>query len=227
MSWFARIDRFASAHLVRSQDGNFGCGISSICMVNFKMKKSRLAAGLAASAAVSAVPIVGSFVGSTLAGASIDDAVRSEEEVRQVYRRVSGHDVDLNASGAAWNQYIPVLAALGLGNWVAENTGATGFVQSVVNATAGGAPVIVVVNYAGGAEHAMVIDETHAWNNGHYLCICDPWDGELRLLWGAAGAAAPSYDASIQPISVTFWGDRRSSARSTPGTFNPWIVKRA
>jgi hypothetical protein len=226
MSWFARIDRFASAHLVRSQDGDFGCGISSIAMVNFKMKKSRLAAGLAASAAVSAVPIVGSFVGSTLANAAINDAVMSEEEVRQVYRRVSGHDVDLNASGAAWNQYTAVLAALGLGNWTGHNTGATGFVQDVVDATRNGAPVIVVVGYPGGAEHAMVIDETHAWNGGHYLCICDPWDGELRLLWGATDAAAPTYDASVQPISFTLWGNRRSSARAAPGTFNPWIVKR-
>jgi hypothetical protein len=227
MSWFARIDRFASAHMVRSQDANFGCGISSICMVNFKMKKGLLAAGLAAGAAVSTVPVVGSYVGATLASAALNDAVRSEEEVRLIYQQVSGHNVDLNASGAAWNQYVAVLAALGLGTWVGVDTGTTGFVQGVVDATADGAPVIVVVGYAGGAEHAMVIDETHSWSGGHYLCVCDPWDGELRLVWGAAGAAAPVYDASVQPISFTLWGDRRSSERAQPGTFNRWIVKRA
>lgn len=226
MSWFARIDRFASAHLVRSQDANYGCGMSSIAMVNFKVKKGLLAAGLAASSAVSVVPVVGSFVGQTLASAAINSAVVSEEQVRQSYRRVSGHDVDLSASGAAWSAYPAILADLGLGTWVGVDTGTTGFVQGVVDATRDGAPVIVVVNYAGGAEHAMVIDETHAWNNGHYLCVCDPWDGELRLVWGQAGAAAPAYDASVSPISVTFWGSRRSSAGSAVGTFNPWIVKR-
>jgi len=153
--------------------------------------------------------------------------VQTEEEVRQTYVRVSGLSVDLNAQGARWDQYPAVLAALGLGTWVGFNTGATGFVQGVADATADGSPVIVVVGYAGGGEHAMVIDETHSWRGGKYLCVCDPWDGELRLIWGQPGQAAPQYDASQQPISITFWGDRRSSASSAIGTFNPWIVKRA
>jgi hypothetical protein len=224
MGWFARIDRFASAHMVRSQDANYGCGLSSIAMVNFKVKKSLIASGLAAGASYPS--IMGGFVGATLAGAALNDAVRSEEEVRQVYQTVSGQNVDLNVQGAAWNQYTAVLSALRLGTWVAVDTSGTGFVQAVVDATGDGAPVIVVVNYPGGAEHAMVVDETHAWNGGHYLCVCDPWDGELRLLWGQAGQAAPQYDASQQPISLTFWGDRRSSANSALGTFNSWIVRR-
>ena len=111
--------------------------------------------------------------------------------------------IDLNAQGAAWNQYIAVLSALRLGTWVAVDTGGAGFVQAVVDATKD-APVIVVVNYPGGGEHAMVIDETHAWNGGVYLCVCDPWDGELRLLSAQAGQAPPLYDASQQPVSLTF-----------------------
>ncbi|MFL5341802.1 MAG: hypothetical protein ACJ8F7_16780 [Gemmataceae bacterium] len=99
--------------------------------------------------------------------------------------------------------------------------------QAVADATDDGAPVIVVVDYAGGAQHAMVIDETHSWNGGQYLCVCDPWDGELRLIWGRPGQAAPPYDACVQPMSITFWGERRSSANAAAGTFNPWIVKRA
>lgn len=119
-----------------------------------------------------------------------------------------------------------MLAALGLGNWVGVNTQGTGFVQAVADATSDGAPVIVVVGYPGGGEHAMVIDETHSWNGGQYLCVCDPWDGELRLLWGQSGQAPPQYDANQQPISITFGGDRRSSRGSAIGTFNPWIVRR-
>lgn len=225
MGWFARLDRFGSGHMVRSQDAQYGCGISSLAMVNFKMKKWLLAAGLGQAAAASVTPVVGSFVGAMLAAGAINDAIRSEAEVRDIYTQVSGDNVDLSAGGAAWNQYPAVLAALGLGAWAGVDTTGTGFVQGVVDAVAGGAPAIVVVNYPGGAEHAMVVDETHAWSGGHYLCVCDPWDGELRLIWGAP-ADSPAYDASQQPISLTFWGDRRSSVGTSPGAFNPWIVKR-
>jgi len=46
-SWFMRIDRYASVHAVRSQDtvtkggadSSNSCGIASILMTNFKMKK--------------------------------------------------------------------------------------------------------------------------------------------------------------------------------------------
>jgi hypothetical protein len=52
MGWFARLDRFGSGHMVRSPDASYGCGISSVAMVNFKMKKGLLAAGMAAGTAV-------------------------------------------------------------------------------------------------------------------------------------------------------------------------------
>ncbi len=227
MGWFARIDRFGSGHMVRSQDAQYGCGISSIAMVNFKMKKGLLAAGMAAGAALTVVPVIGSYLGITLSKQALDDAVKSEEEVRQAYVKASGLNVDLNTQGARWDQYPAVLTALGLGTWVGVDTSATGFVQGVADATKDGAPVIVVVGYPGGGEHAMVIDETHSWSGGQYLCVCDPWDGELRLVWGQPGQTAPQYDATQQPVSVTFWGDRRSSTSAALGAFNPWIVKRA
>jgi len=63
MSWFARFDRFGSGHMVRSQDATYGCGICSIAMVNFKMKKGLIAAGAAAGAALgSVVPVLGSYL---------------------------------------------------------------------------------------------------------------------------------------------------------------------
>jgi len=226
MGWFARFDRFGSAHMVRSQDATYGCGICSIAMVNFKMKKGLIASGLVAGSELSVAPVLGSYVGYTLTSAAIDDAVKSEEEVRQAYKQASGDDVDLSARGAGWAQYPAVLAALGLGTWVGADTGGTGFVAAVTDATKGGAPVIVVVDYLGGGEHAMVIDETHSWSGGQYLCVCDPWDGELRLLWGKPSQAQPAYDAKQKPVSITFWGDRRSSSQASAGTFNPWIVKR-
>jgi hypothetical protein len=102
--------------MVRSQDAQYGCGISSIAMVNFKMKKGLLAAGMAAGAALSVVPVIGSFLGITLSKQALDDAVKSEEEVRQAYVQASGLNVDLATQGARWDQYPAVLAGAGTGD---------------------------------------------------------------------------------------------------------------
>ena len=76
MSWFSRISRFASVHMVRSQDKSNGCAMSSIAMVNFKMKKGLMFSGMAAGASLSVSPIPGaSYLGQTLARAAIDYAI--------------------------------------------------------------------------------------------------------------------------------------------------------
>jgi hypothetical protein len=126
MGWFARLDRFGSGHIVRSQGANYGCGTNSIAMVNFKMKKGLLAAGMATGTAVSVVPVVGGYLGATVTKQALDDAVKTEEEVRQAYVAVSGQNVDLNAQGARWDQYPAVLAVLGLGTWIGVDTEASG-----------------------------------------------------------------------------------------------------
>ena len=40
MSWFVRISRFASVHMVRSQAKNMSCAMASIVMVNFKIRRA-------------------------------------------------------------------------------------------------------------------------------------------------------------------------------------------
>src|SRR5262245_17194691 len=89
--WFVRITRFASVHLVRSQDAENSCGMSSCIMVNFKMKKGLMAAGISAGASISSAPIPGaSYVGYSLAKAAVADAVRSESQVRSIYQSIAG-----------------------------------------------------------------------------------------------------------------------------------------
>ncbi len=227
MSWFLRLDRFASPHMVRSQDRHSSCGVASLLMVNFKMKKHILAAGMAAGAQVSQLPVVGSLIGLSIARSAMDDAVRSEQEVYDMHQRHYGHVRDFNTTGAQWDLYPAILSDLGLGHWETANVGADGLAQAAVDATADGVPLIAVVQWNGSTEsHAVVIDETHAQDNAHYLCVCDPWDGELRLVLAQRGTTV-NYDADHEPFSFTLFGERHEyTGGNNNGYFDGRIVRR-
>ena len=54
----------------------------------------------------------------------------------------------------------------------------------------------------------MVIDETHSFFGKQYLCVCDPWDGELRVIAGNPGSTV-NYDGNYDPLSTgTFFGGK-------------------
>ncbi len=218
MSWFSRISRFASVHMVRSQDKEYGCAMCSIVMVNFKMKKGLMFAGMAAGASLSASPIPGaSYVGSALTQAALDYAIASEKEVAKLYEGVKGSAHDFDTTGANPTLYAQVLPKLGLGQWEYVDVGESGFAQAVIDATDKGAPVIGRVRWSDGSGHAVVIDETHSFFGRRYLCVCDPWDGELRIVRCTPGSLV-SYDGNYQPISTgTFFG---GSAREYDPTGN-------
>ena len=230
MAWFSRITRFASVHMVRSQDKDMACAMCSIVMVNFKMKKGLMFAGMAAGANVAAMPIPGSsFVGQTLARSAIDLAVASESEVIKLYEGVKGAAHDFDNEGADPTVYAQVLPKLGLGQWEYVDVGEAGFAQAVIDATKNGTPVIGRVRWNGGGGHAVVIDETHSFFGKNYLCVCDPWDGELRLVSCAPGGSVP-YDADYQPISTgTFFGGKANKYNPTnnnQGKFFGGLIRR-
>lgn len=222
--WFVRIDRYASVHLVRSQDQGNSCAMASLCMVNFKMKKYLMAAGLSAGAAVQSIPIPGAnWIGYQLGRAALRDAVRSEASVRALYVANKGAEHDFETTPAQRNFYPLILRDLGLGTWETVNVGPNGVVQAAIDACAGGKCCMLSVSWAGGGGHAIVCDEVHTLF-GPTLCLCDPWDGELRLVSGTVGNAV-TYDAAYQPLSFTLFGERRSYAGGT-GTLNGWITRR-
>ena len=209
MSWFARFSRFGSAHMVRSQDKDMACAMCSIVMVNFKMKKGLMFAGMAVGGSISVAPIPGaSYVGATLAERSISLAIKSEKEVIKLYEGVKGAAHDFDTTGADPNLYAQVLPKLGLGDWEYVDVGEAGFAQAVIDATKNGTPVIGRVRWNGGGGHAVVIDETHSFFGKQYLCVCDPWDGELRVIAGNPGSTV-NYDGNYDPLSTgTFFGGK-------------------
>jgi hypothetical protein len=193
-------------------------------MVNFKMKKYLLAAGLSAGAAVQAVPIPGAnWLGYQLGRAALADAIRSEASVRALYEKHKGSAHDFDTTGAQRHYYPLILRDLGLGDWETVNVGENGVAQAAIDACSDGKCCMLSVTWSGGGGHAIVCDEVHT-AFGTTLCLCDPWDGELRLVPATPGSPV-TYNVTYRPVSVTFGGVRRSYTGGT-GKLNGWITRR-
>lgn len=227
MSWFVRLSRFASVHMVRSQDKEMSCGMASIVMINFKIKKGLMFAGMAAGAQIQTSGIPGgSFVGQTLSKAAYGYAVKSEQEVYDIYNKHEGGTHDFDTTGATPSLYPKVLADLGLGQWERANVGEAGLVQAAIDATADGTPCMLGVTFDNGAGHAVVCDETHSFFGTTYLCICDPYNGELYVVSCTPGQSV-RYDASDKPISTgTMFGGNARDYGTAKGKFNGGITRK-
>ncbi len=230
MAWFARIDRYGSAHLVRSQDtvlkngqdNSNSCGIASMLMVNFKVKKHLMAIGAVGSfAPVSTVP--GAFTGFQLTKSAINEAVKSEPEVYKVYTSVTGSIYD-GSTYSDGMQFPAVLRRLNLGDWECVNVGQTGMFDAIKNATDDGTPVIVHCAWNSGGAHFMVVDETHTMI-GSSICVCDPWDGELRLV-DARPNSVINYDPNAFVFSIAFGGNRHKYDSACPGKLSGWLIRK-
>lgn len=186
LSWYPRFTRFMTAHLVRKQEQVNSCGIACILMINFKMKKGLMFAGMAAGAQVSVVPVIGGYLGSTLAKASLDYAVKTEPEVYKIYGDVVGTVYD----GTAYTnglKHPEVLRRLGLGNWECVNVGEGGMAEAVTAAVSNGAPCIVHVVWDGGGAHFVCVDETADSGGKTYAMMNDPGDADVHPTAMAAG----------------------------------------
>ena len=230
-SWFMRIDRYGSVHAVRSQDtitsggadSSNSCGIASILMINFKMKKHLMVAGLSAGAAISSSGVPGgTYIGGQLSKLAIEQAVKEEPEIYKIYSNVTGSIYDGSSYSNA--TFFPeVLRRIGLSGWecifVSE-----GDVYNTVKASCdAGNPVIARVGWNNGGGHFTVIDEVHTLFGGK-VCVCDPWDGELRLVDASAGSPI-NYDPNGFVWSFSLGGNRHSYSGGK-GKFSGCIVRK-
>jgi hypothetical protein len=216
--------------MVRSQDKEYSCAMASVVMINFKIKKGYMFAGLAAGAGYSVSPLpLGSFVGGTLARSAIDYAIKSEQEVYKLYEKAKGKAHDFDTEGADPNLVPQMLADLGLGRWEYVDVGSSGLAQAVIDATKDGSPVYVRCRWNGGGGHALVVDETHSFLGSNYMCVCDPYDGELRIVSCTPGSTV-NYDGNYSPISSGnfFGGNARQydKGANNSGTLFGGIVRR-
>ena len=232
-SWFARFDRFGSVHAVRSQDtitdstgadSSNSCGIASILMVNFKQKKHLMVAGVSAGASIasSGAPL-GTFIGGQLAKAAINNAVKEEPEIYKIYSDVTGSAYDGSTYSIA-GKFPEVLRRLGLGTWERVFVPEADVYTTIKASVDKGAPVIARIAWNSGGAHFVVVDEVHTTATGGKLCVCDPWDGELRLIDGAAGAVT-NYDPTGFVWSFSLGGNRHAYTGGA-GKFSPCIVRK-
>lgn len=219
MSWFVRLSRFLSVHMVYSQHAQNSCGIASMMMVNFKQKKGAMLAGLSAAGTVSTLPIIGSAIASPLASLAIDYAVASEPGVYAAYTKVTGSPYDGSQYSDADN-FPQVLRDLGLGEWEVYDMPANSFAETAEAAT-NKAPIIARVEWNGGGAHFVVIDEFHMG----YGCVCDPWDGELHVVRMPKNQRV-TYNANDRVISMSFGGHRNTYPAGNTGVFSEWIVRK-
>ncbi len=178
-SWYVRFTRFASAHIVHKQEQVNSCGIACILMLNFKMKKGLMFSGMAAGASLQTVPVVGGYLGATLAKASLDFAVKSEPEVYKIYGDVVGTVYD-GTSYTNGLKHPEVLKRLWLGNWECVDVGEAGMAAAIKAAVGGGAPCIVHVVWDAGGAHFVCVDETTDFFGTSYAMVNDPGDGDVH-----------------------------------------------
>ena len=178
-SWHIRFTRFMTGHVVRKQEQVNSCGIACVLMVNFKIKKGLMFAGISAGGTIQAVPVVGSYLGSTLSSAAIDYAIKTEPEIYKVYGDVVGtvYDGTTYTNGL---QHPEVLRRIGLGNWECVNLGENGVAGGIVRATDKGAPCILHIAWDGGGAHFVVVDETVRAQGRRWCMINDPGDGDVH-----------------------------------------------
>jgi hypothetical protein len=229
-SWFARFDRFGSVHAVRSQDTikdsagedvSNSCGIACILMVNFKMKKHLMLAGMSAGAAIasSGAPL-GGYIGGSLARSAFDQAVKEEPAIYKIYSAVTGSVYDGSAYSYA-TDFPEVLRQIGLVGWEALQLSPEKVFDAVKESTDAGNPVIALVDWDNGGSHFVVIDQVHP---GGYVCVCDSWDGQLRLVKGSSDKFL-DYDTTGAVWSFSLGGNRHTASKNT-GFFGGWIVRK-
>ncbi|MBP9907021.1 MAG: hypothetical protein KBF66_15835 [Rhodoferax sp.] len=172
MTWSLRITDHAS-HMVYSQQAVNSCGIASVIMINFNMKKWLLAvAGAILPAPTLAVP---SF------GLALHATVKSEKEVDLAYSKVTGKSYDGTTYTDA-KMLVKVLNELGIGNWVCEWYPTSQVAHKITQfvGTRNGAPVITHMAWNNGGYHFIVCDTIVRTRGKVYGDFCDPGDGTAR-----------------------------------------------
>ncbi len=222
MAWFVRFTRFGEAHMVYSQEAENSCGIASVIMVNFKLKKGLIGA----AAATSAIPIVGPAVSSALTGAALKAAVLAEKEVYKAYEKVSGSPYD-GSTYTYTDDLAALLNTLNLGAWEQKNLAETDVAQAVIDSVCGtpSYPIILLTNWVvGGGGHFVVVDSVNTFLGTKYASICDPWDGDVHVQSFTAGSRF-DYLADKPRGSWSLGGYRHEYASADTGRMKGWVVR--
>lgn len=218
MGWFLRLSR-GRVHMIYSQQAEQSCGIASIIMINFKMKKWQLAAAAA----------LGTFspgLGGPAMNAALGSAVKAEKEVYAAYAKVTGQPYD-GSKPSDMFQLAKVMNELGIGNWVVQQYSGNELGKKIGQCVSGpgSAPIMVHVWWRTNSGHFIVCDEAAREGNDTVADFCDPWDASVRTLSISSGGAI-EYPVNTNTGSIDFGGSHHDYSQAKVGDFSGWIAYR-
>ena len=162
--------------MVYGQQAENSCGIASVMMVNFKMKKWQLAASLStAPAGIAALPAI---------GFSAASAIKLEPQVYAAYATVTGEPYDGTTYTDGF-KLVDILNELGIGTWKIEHypdIGLAGKLMAFVGSPAAPAPAIVHIKWRNKGAHFIVCDTITPSGGQSIADFCDPGDGTVQTL---------------------------------------------
>jgi len=222
MGWFVRFTRFGSVHMVYAQEQSNSCGIASVIMTNFKVKKGRIAA----AAATATLPIIGGAIAPVLTQAALRDAVRMETEVYRIYGNVIGSAYD-GTTDTMGRHLATVLNRLGMGTWRRDFIAESEVGQAVIDSVSGpnSYPIILLTNWNVGGGHFVVVDEVHSFAGARYACVNDPWDGDVHITRFNVGSPF-DYSAARGRFSWDLGGQRHEYTGTSNGRMNGCVIRR-
>ena len=206
MSWFLRRTSLAT-RMVYGQQAENSCGIASVIMVNYMMKKGQLSPYLEAN---------------RLSGA-YDSTYKSESEVDAAYSQIAGFSYD-GTQGTNTAVLTAILNTLGIGRWqaacIAPNTICNTISSSCVGPRR--APIILLVNWRSGPGHHFVVCDVASQSGSNVRAdFCDPWDASVHTLSIKRGE---SLVYSVQKEAATtahFY-----YTKSQRADFSGWVIYR-
>jgi hypothetical protein len=166
MSWFRRATPLAT-RMVYGQQAKNSCGIASVIMVNYLVKKAGLSPYLEAN---------------RLSGA-YDDTYRSERDVDAAYSQVAGFTYN-GTQDTNTELLTAVLNKLNIGQWRQLSISSNDISNKISNSCVGPrrVPIILLVNWRSGGGHFVVCDAAAQSEIGVRADFCDPWDASFHTL---------------------------------------------
>ena len=205
MSWFRRTTALAT-RMVYGQQAKDSCGIASVIMVNYLVKKAALSPYLEAN---------------RLSGA-YDDTYRSERDVDAAYSQVAGFTYN-GTQDTNTELLAAVLNKLNIGTWRQLFISPTDISNRISNSCAGPrrVPIIVLVKWRSGPGHFVVCDAASQSVIGVRADFCDPWDASVHTLNIRRGEPLIYSAQKEAATSAHYYYDKVQKA-----DFSGWVVCR-
>jgi hypothetical protein len=195
-SWFVRITRFGTTHLVRAQEAENSCGINSVMMAVCRMNKLTLLAD-----GNYAEQLVYPKYDASYDGTSYTYTDKLADLLNKL-KMGTWESVDVGATGVA-----------------------DAVVKSASFFQLSSVPIIVHVRWDDGGGHFVLIDYTFNVLGNHYATVCDPWDGHVHVTKMKSGSAV-RYEADTKSvIGWSIDKPTHSYDKVNKGKFSGWLVR--